>query len=337
MTDALNVAMIGAGRMGRTHAGVLKTVDGVRIRAVVDAVATNARAVADTLGAPVRDLDAVLDDPTIDAVLVTTPTATHADVVRRAARAGKAIFVEKPLADTLASAEQVVRTVEEAGVACMVGFQRRFDPSYQEAKRRIDAGELGRLESFRAVSRDPSPPPLEFLKTSGGLLVDMGIHDFDTARFFFGAVVEVTAIGSVVRDERLREHGLHDLVLATLRFESGALGTVENALNTAYGYEIVADVLGENGKFHLEKRRRSDLEIWDAGGVHHDYPESFDDRFRDAYEREIVTFARHVRQGVPVAPDARDAMESLRLALAAQHALETGTTVHVPSFGKEQA
>ena len=337
MTEALNVAMIGAGRMGRTHAGVLKTVDGVRIRAVVDSVAANAQAVADTLGARVQELDAVLDDPSIDAVLVTTPTPTHVDVVCRAARAGKAIFVEKPLADTLAGAERAVRAVEEAGVACQVGFHRRFDPGYQEAKRRIDAGELGRLESFRAVSRDPSPPPLAFLRTSGGLLLDMGIHDFDTARFFFGEVIEVSAIGTVVRDERLREHGLHDLVLAMLRFENGALGTVENALNTAYGYEIVADVLGENGKFHLEKRRRSDLEIWDAGGVHHDYPAHFDDRFREAYEREIVTFARHVRQGLPVAPDARDAMESLRLALAAQRALETGTIVDVTSFGREPA
>jgi myo-inositol 2-dehydrogenase/D-chiro-inositol 1-dehydrogenase/scyllo-inositol 2-dehydrogenase (NAD+) len=337
VTHALNVAMIGAGRMGRTHAGVLRTVDGVRIRAVVDAVPANAQAVADTLGARAQELDAVLDDPTIDAVLVTTPTATHADVVRRAARAGKAIFVEKPLADTLAGAEEVVHAVEEAGVACQVGFQRRYDPAYQEAKRRIDAGELGRLESFRAIGRDPSPPPLAFLKTSGGLLVDMGIHDFDTARFFFGEVSEVTAIGTVVRDERLREHGLHDLVLATLRFESGALGTVENALNTAYGYEIVADVLGEHGRFHLEKRRRSDLEIWNAGGVHHDYPARFDDRFPEAYEREIVAFARHLRAGQPVAPDARDALESLRLALAAQRALETGTTVHVPSFGREQA
>lgn len=333
MTDTLNVAMIGAGRMGRTHAGVLKTVDGVRIRAVVDSVPMNAQGVADTLGAPVRDLDAVLDDPTIGAVIVTTPTPTHEDVVRRAAQAGKAIFVEKPLADTLAAAEGVVRAVEEAGVACQVGFQRRFDPAYQEAKRRIEAGELGRLENFRAVSRDPSPPPLEFLKTSGGLLVDMGIHDFDTARFFFGEVTEVAAIGTVLRDERLHEHGLHDLVLATLRFENGALGTVENALHTAYGYEIVADVLGENGKFHLEKRRRSDLEIWNADGVHHDYPASFDDRFHGAYEREIVTFAHHVQQGIPVTPDAREAMESLRLALAAQRALETGTIVDVTSFG----
>lgn len=334
MKEVLNVAMVGAGRMGRTHAGVLKTVAGVRIEAVVDRDPSSALAVARELGARVMDLDAVLDDPTIGAVMVTTPTPTHEDVVCRAAQAGKAIFVEKPIADTLEAAERVVRVVEEAGVACQVGFQRRFDPGYQEAKRRIDAGALGRLENFRAISRDPAPPPLAFLKTSGGLLVDMGIHDFDTARFFFGEVTEVAAMGAAIRDERLAAHGLYDLAVATLRFESGALGTVENALNTAYGYEIVADLVGENGKFHLEKRRRLDLDVWGSGGVCHDYPAHFDDRFGEAYAREVVSFATNVQEGRPTSPDARDAMESLRLALAAQRALETGRTIDVASFGR---
>ena len=335
MHDVLNVAMIGAGRMGRTHASVLQSLAGVRITDVVDFVPEAAETVARSFGARVRDLGEVLADEAVAAVLVTTPTATHADVVTRAARSGKAIFVEKPIADTLDAAERVVRAVEEAGVACQVGFQRRYDPGYLEAKRRIDAGELGRLENFRAVGRDPSPPPLDFLKTSGGLLVDMGIHDFDTARFLFGDVAEVSAVGTVVRDERLREHGLYDLVIATLRFVNGGLGTVENALHTAYGYEIVADVLGERGKVHLERRRALDVEVWDAGGVRHDYPGHFEARFHEAYRREIEAFARCVQQGLPVAPDARDAMESLRLALAAQHALETGTTVDVARFGRE--
>jgi myo-inositol 2-dehydrogenase/D-chiro-inositol 1-dehydrogenase/scyllo-inositol 2-dehydrogenase (NAD+) len=335
MIEALNVAMIGAGRMARTHANILKTLAGVQIRAVVDNLPSNAKVVASELGARVMELDAVLEDPTIGAVLITTPTPTHEALICRAAEAGKAIFVEKPIADTLEAGERVVRVVEASGVPCQVGFQRRFDPGYEEAKRRIEAGELGRLENFRAISRDPSPPPLEFLKTSGGLLVDIGIHDFDTARFFFGEVAEVTAMGSVVRDERLQEYGLYDLAVATLRFQSGALGTVENALNTAYGYEIVADLLGENGKFHLEKRQRLDLEIWRSNGVCHDYPAHFDDRFDQAYAREIVSFARCVQQGISPSPDAKDALESLRLALAAQHALETGTTIDVSMFGKD--
>lgn len=337
MTQSLNVAMIGAGRMARTHAGVLRTLPGVRIRDVVDPMTENARAVAAQLGAGVRDLDAVLNDDAIDAVFITTPTPTHAELVTVAARAGKAIFVEKPLADTLEASEAVARVVEETGVPCQVGFMRRYDPAYQEVKRRIDAGELGRIENFRAVSRDPYPAPLEFLKTSGGLLVDMGIHDFDTARFFCGEVAEVHAIGTAIRDERLAEVGLVDLAIAMLRFENGAVGTVENALNTSYGYEIVADVLGVEGKYHLEKRSRHDLEIWDAAGVRHDYPQYFDDRFRDAYAAEVTAFAENVLAGREVTPGVRDAVESSRLALAAQYALEVGRPVDVRTFGKDPA
>ncbi len=334
MSGALNVALLGAGRMARTHAAVLRTLHEVRIRAVVDPIRASAKAVADELGADVRDLDAVLGDDAIDAVFITTPTPTHADLIARAARAGKAIFVEKPVADTLEAAAEVVRIVEEAGVPCQVGFQRRYDPAYQEVKRRIDAGELGRIENFRAVSRDPAPPAIEFLETSGGLLVDMGIHDFDTARYFCGEVREVYAIGAAIRDERLAERGLFDLAVATIRFENGAIGTVENALNTSYGYEIVADVLGVAGKYHLEKSNRLNLEVWDGAGVHHDYPQYFDDRFAEAYAAEVVAFARNVQNGTPVTPDASDALESSRLALAAQHALETGQVVDVASFGR---
>lgn len=333
--DTLAVAMIGAGRMARTHAGVLRSLHEVRIRDVVDAVPDAAREVASELGARVRDLDVVLGDPAIDAVFITTPTPTHADLITRAARAGKAIFVEKPVAHTLEAAARVVRVIEETGVPCQVGFMRRYDPAYREVKRRIDAGELGRVENFRAVSRDPTPPKLEFLKTSGGLLVDMGIHDFDTARYFCGEVREVYAIGNAARDERLEPLGLFDLAVATLRFENGAVGTLENALNTSYGYEIVADVLGVAGKYHLEKKQQLNLEIWDADGVHHDYPDYFDERFPEAYAAEITTFAENVRAGRPVWPDAADALESSRLAIAAQHSLETGRIVDVRAFGKE--
>jgi predicted dehydrogenase len=277
-------------------------------------------------------LGEVLRDDDIRAVLLTTPTPTHAELIERAARAGKAIFVEKPVASTLREAEAVLSVLRETGVPCQVGFQRRYDPAYAAAKRRIEAGELGRLETFRAISRDPFPPPLKFLRTSGGMLVDMGIHDFDSARFFMGEVETVYAVGRAVRDPSLAEHGLYDLAVALLTFESGALGTLENALNASYGYEIVADILGETGKFHLEKRQQTHLEAWSAAGVSHDYPAHFDERFPEAYKAEVVAFARNVLAGEPVSPDAEDATKSLRLALAAQHSLRTGRAVHVADF-----
>ena len=331
----MNIAMIGAGRMGQTHARVLSNLNEVRITDVVDFVADNATKVARLLGAKSSTLDEVLANSKIDAVFITTPTASHAGLIKQAALAGKAIFVEKPVADSLQAAKEVVSIIRKTGVPCQVGFQRRYDPAYQKVKERLDAGELGRLENFRAISRDPYQPSLDYLKSSGGILVDMGIHDFDSARFFFGEVAEVYAIGTAVRDERLKEHRLFNLAVATLRFESGAVGTVENALNTSYGYEIVADILGEKGKFHLEKRQQLHYELWDERGVSHDYPFYFDQRFPEAYASEVISFAQNVQAGKPVSPTAQDALESSRLALAAQHSLETGTIVKIQEFGSD--
>ena len=330
----LNVAMIGAGRMGQTHANVLRTLNEVTISDVVDFVPENAAKVAEALSARVRPLEEVLGDTSVGAVFITTPTATHAEVITQCARAGKAIFVEKPVAHTLGAAQQVVDVVSETGVPCQVGFQRRYDPAYIEVKKRLDAGELGGLENFRAVSRDPFQPPTSYLKTCGGMLVDLGIHDFDSARFFCGEVDEVYATGTTVRSPDLAATGFKNLAVVTLKFASGAVGTVENALNTAYGYEIICDVLGERGKFHLQKNKQLQLEVWNERGVTHDYPGHFDERFPEAYANEVISFAKNVLAGKPVSPTAEDALESSRLALAAQHSLDTGDIVDVQAFGK---
>ena len=328
----LHIALIGAGRMARTHAAVLRTLTEVQITDVVDFVPESAAEVAETLGAKVSALDQVLENKNVDAVFITTPTPTHAELICKAAEAGKAIFVEKPLAHTLRAAHKVVEVIQKTGVPCQVGFQRRYDPAYLEVKRRLDNGDLGRIENFRAVSRDPVQTSVEFLKTSGGILVDMGIHDFDTARYFCGEVAEVYAVGTAVRDDRLKEFGLFNLAVATLKFENGAVGTVENALNTAYGYEIATDILGEKGKYHLEKRQILNLEVWSEHGVSHDYPQHFEERFFEAYANEVVAFAKNVHAGEPVTPNVEDALKSSRLALAAQRSLETGEIVNVQKF-----
>lgn len=334
----LAVALIGAGRMARTHANVLADVGFVRIARVCDAVPDAAAALAARFGAGAdSDLDAVLGDPAIDAVIITTPTGSHAEMITRAAEAGKHIFVEKPVAADLAGAARAVAAVAAAGVQCQVGFQRRYDPAYQEAKRLIDAGELGRTEGFRGVSRDPFPPALEYLKTSGGLMIDLGIHDLDSARFFVGEVDEVYCVGSVQVDARLVEFRLFDTAVATLRFANGALGTIENGLRTTYGYDVRAEVLGEKGRLHLEMDARYHLRHYDERGVSYDRPRNFEQRFSDAYAAEIRAFADNLRAGRPVTPTAADAGESLRLALAAQTSLETGRIVSVRDFGRESA
>jgi predicted dehydrogenase len=318
--------------MGLAHGRVLEGVHDVLIVSVCDANLSAAERLAESFAAHATDnLDEVLGDAGVEAVILTTPTSTHAEVACAAARAGKAIFLEKPIADSLPAADRVVKAVREAGVPCQVGFQRRYDPAYLEAKRKIEAGELGRLEGFRGVGRDPSPPSLAYLSTSGGLMVDMGIHDLDSARFFLGEVEEVYSIGGA--HPELAAHGLFDTAVATLRFASGALGTLEVGLRTVYGYEIRAEILGEKGRLHLEMESRHHLRQYGKMGAHVDPPRNFAERFATAYAGEIRAFAENVHHGRPVSPGPEDARESLRLALAAQHSLETGEIVNVQGFG----
>lgn len=323
--------------MAGTHARALGKVQGLELLAVADALPEAASRFADQLGVPATTYDAVLADPDVDAVLLTTPTPTHAALIEQAAAAGKHIFVEKPVAATLEDAERVVQAVAKAGVQCQVGFQRRYDPAYREAKRAVDAGELGQLAAFRGVSRDPEPPPLAFLKTSGGLMVDLGVHDLDTMRFLVGEVAEVQAVGSVQRTLELAAYDLFDAAVATVRFENGALGTLELGLHTAYGYDIRAEVLGERGRLHLEMTAPLHLTRYTTEGAVRKGPQGFEERFFEAYVGELEAFAHALQTGQPVTPDAADAAKTLRLALAAQHALETGETVQVSSFSAPKA
>ncbi len=321
--------------MAQTHAKVLAAVPAIELRAVCDPVPENAVRLAETLGVPVMTLAAALADLELDSVILVAPTQAHAALIRQAAGAGKHIFVEKPLAGTLAEADEVIGTVNQAGVQCQVGFQRRFDPAYTEAKRAINAGELGKMATFRGVSRDPAPPPIAFLKTSGGLMVDLGVHDLDTMRFLVGEVAEVHAVGAVQRMPELAEFGLFDSAVATVRFENGALGTLELGLHTAYGYDIRAEVLGERGRLQLEMTSPLHLTRYTADGAVRKGPQNFEERFFEAYVAEFRAFATCLLENRPVSPDAEDAAKTLKLALAAQHALETGQTVHVPSFTEE--
>ena len=325
----VRAALIGAGRMAQTHAKALRAVPELGLCAVCDPVAEHAARLTQTLGVPTKTFDDALADPEVDAVIITAPTPTHAALIQKAAEASKHIFVEKPLTATLAEADGVIRAVQNAQVQCQVGFQRRFDPAYVEAKRAVTAGELGQLLSFRGVSRDPSPPPLEFLKTSGGLMLDLGIHDLDTMRFLVGEVAEVHAAGSVQKLPELAEYGLFDSAVATIRFENGALGTLELGLHTVYGYDIRAEILGEKGRLNLEMTSPLNMTRYTAEGAIKRGPQNFEERFLEAYTAELRAFATCLLENRPVSPDAEDAAKTLKLALAAQRALTTNQTVQV--------
>ena len=231
MMNDIRVAFIGAGRMGLTHIKNLAGLPGVQVRVVADALQDNAeqgRAISKAERAT-TDIDAAITANDVDAVVISTPTSTHASLIEKAARAKKAIWCEKPVALSLAETQRAADVVREMGVPTQMGFMRRFDPGYAVAKHKIESGEIGRIEAFRALGRDTRLPPIEYLRGSGGIWLDMAVHDFDLARFLVGEVEEVSAWGAVLIDEQVREANDIDTGVAMLRFANGALGTIETA------------------------------------------------------------------------------------------------------------
>ena len=219
--------------------------------------------------------------------------------------------------------------VEAAGVPVMIGFMRRFDPGYAAAKRKIEAGEVGRVERFRAISCDFTPPALKFVKTSGGIFVDMLVHDFDLARFLVGEIEEVSAWGSALIDPAFAGAGDVDTAVAMLRFANGALGVLEGARRTTWGYDIRTEIAGSQAKLVIEAPRKTPLLTYRELGYAGDHFESFPDRFEEAYRAELSYFFECLRAGVAPAPGVRDAFESLRVALAATKSLSEGRPVKI--------
>lgn len=329
MSERLPVALAGAGRMGRIHAERLARLPNIRVVCVADVDPAVAREVASQFQARACSFAEAVAAEDVAALVISTPTPTHEQLVLAAVEAGKPVFVEKPLAHDLAASDRIVAAVRATGTQVQVGFQRRYDPPHQEARRQIDSGALGRIEGFRAVNRDTSPPPLDFLKSSGGIFVDLGIHDLDAARFFVGEVAEVHAIGGAISDPALAAHGLYDTAVATLRFGNGAVGTIEVALNSPWGYDIRTEVIGSEGRITIDMDHRHLLKRYERRSVHQDRPTDFAESYAEAYSNELEAFAFNVLSGRAVAPDVLDGRESLRLALAAQQSLETGSTVRV--------
>jgi myo-inositol 2-dehydrogenase / D-chiro-inositol 1-dehydrogenase len=317
------VALLGAGRMGMEHARNLAGMPQARVIAVADPnleAAELARVLARGERTYARPEDAIAD-PAVEVVLICTPTPTHAPLTELAARAGKAVFCEKPIALDLAETLRVMAIVEETGIPFQIGFQRRYDVAFADAKRRIEAGALGQLEQFRAVGRDPAPPPLEYLKISGGIFCDQAIHDIDIARFLVGEVEEVSVWGAVRVDPQIAEIGDADTVTSLLRFENGALGVMENSRRAVYGYDVRSEVFGSGGKIVIDATPKTPIQQFGVGGVNTDHYYFFMDRFIDAYRIEIAAFFASLESGMEPTPGPRDAIESLRIALAMTRSL----------------
>ena len=330
----LNVGLIGLGRLGRIYARDLATrIPCTRLTAVADLDAAAVDAVAREFDVERRSTDPadVLTDPSVDAVVIVTPTSTHRAMVEGAAAAGKAIFCEKPLSISLDEALAVKQAVERSGVFFQMGFMRRFDRGFAAAKQRLDDGAIGNAVVFKSTSRDPFRPSVEYAdpRSSGGLIIDMGIHDCDIARWYMGEVAAVQAVGGLLAYPELGAVGDIDNAVISLIFASGRLGVIDITRNGIYGYDIMAELLGTAGTLRVGYLRETPLMVMTKGQVAHDTVPYFMERFAEAYTAQLENFARNVLQhrSPPITVD--DGVEALRVAIAATRAQKTGERVAV--------
>ena len=316
--DTIGVAFLGVGRMGETHLRNLTAISGIRVVAVADLVPERAERGRVMTGAELATTDSLkaIEHPSVDAVVIVTTTDTHALLIEQAVNAGKAVWSEKPIALNLAETQRVVNLVRDRKSLVQVGFMRRFDPGYAKAKAKIDAGELGKLETFRALSRDTYPPSLEYLLGSGGLFLDMSVHDLDLARFLVGEVEQVCAWAGVLIDDKFAQANDADTAVTLLQFKNGVLGVVETSRRSNWGYDIRTEVAGAVGKVTVEAPQKTPLTFATDFCSSFDHFENFPDRFEAAYRLELESFFAALLEGRQPSPGPEDALETLRLALA---------------------
>jgi myo-inositol 2-dehydrogenase/D-chiro-inositol 1-dehydrogenase len=315
----LEIAQFGAGRIGQIHAANIAAMKGARLRYVVDVNAAAAQKLAARHGARVVSERDALADRDIGAVLIASSTDTHARLAIAAARAGKAIFCEKPIDLSLAKVDSCLEEVEKAGVPMFVGFNRRFDPSFSALKNRLDAGEVGAVEQVVISSRDPGPPPLSYLKVSGGMFRDMTIHDFDMARWLLGEEpVEVFAMGECLVDRKIGAAGDIDSAMVLLRTASDRMCHINNSRRAAYGYDQRIEVFGARGMLRAENLGETTVQHFGPRGTVADRPlDFFLERYADAYRAEMAAFLLALEKKIPMPVGAKDGRQALVLAEAA--------------------
>lgn len=324
----LNIAVIGAGRIGYIHAHNVAAHSAARLAGIADPDRAAAERLAQATASTVIALDEAFH---ADAVLICSPTTTHADYIERSAVAGKPVFCEKPIDLSAERVRACLEIAHRSGIPLMVGFNRRFDRHFGALKRRLDAGEIGTLELLTIISRDPSPPPLGYIATSGGLFRDMMIHDLDLARYFLGEEpVEVFAAASTLVDPAIGAAGDVDTAVATLKTASGRLCQISNSRRAAYGYDQRIELHGSTGLLRAGNLTATAVEYADGAGFRTDPALPFFlERYADAYRAELDAFAVAVRTGVAPKPDGEDGLRALVLADAATESARTGQGVRV--------
>jgi scyllo-inositol 2-dehydrogenase (NAD+) len=337
MKGRLAIGLIGAGRLGRVYARDLASrIAETKLVAIADPVETVAKEVAAEFDVPTHYTDplAMIDDKRVDAIVIVSPTHTHRELVIAAAASRKPTFCEKPPALSLNEVAAMQEAVKKSGMFLQMGFMRRFDAGYASAKKQIEAGRIGRPLVFKSTSRDPFRPSLEYAnpKSSGGMLLDMGIHDFDLARWFMGEVRSVSTIGATIAYPELKTVGDIDNAVASLTFANDTLGVVDLSRSGIYGYDISTEILGLEGTLRIGYLRETPVMLMTKNSVAHDTVPYFMERFRDAYTTQLQNFAQNVLQQRPAPITIEDGMEALRIGVAATRAHETGVSVTVSTI-----
>jgi myo-inositol 2-dehydrogenase/D-chiro-inositol 1-dehydrogenase len=335
LTDKkLNVGIIGAGRIGKVHAETLAfRVPGAAPVAIADTNVEMARGVAKKYGIPgvFGSAEEVFSNRDVHAVLICSPTDTHADLVIRAAQAGKHIFCEKPIDHSLPKIDQALAAVKKAGVKFQVGFNRRFDANFARVRKSVVSGEIGTPHLMHIISRDPGPPPISYIKVSGGIFLDMAIHDFDMARFLTGDEVESVYTAAAVRvDPEIGEAGDLDTALTVLHFKGGVIATIDNSRKAVYGYDQRVEILGSSGAIHTGNCFPNQAVISTATEIRRDLPLNFFmDRYTESFIVELQSFANAVLNDKPTEVTGVDGREAVVIGLAARRSFDERRVVRL--------
>jgi myo-inositol 2-dehydrogenase/D-chiro-inositol 1-dehydrogenase len=338
MSQPLNIAVIGCGRIGRIHAENLTTrVPGARLAAVADIAGAAAKEVAAQFHVPksTADYHQLLADPAIDAVAICSSTDTHSQIIQEAAAAGKQIFCEKPIDYDLKRIDAALSAVKKAGVKFQIGFNRRFDPSFAKVRELVAAGSIGQPHIIRITSRDPEPPTIEYIKVSGGIFLDMTIHDFDMVRFLSGSEVEeIYAIGDALIVPEIRKLGNVDTAIVTMRLKNGAMATIDNSFKADYGYDQRIEVFGSKGSASASNHTPDAHVLMDAAGVHGPKPHYFFlERYTEAYAIEMRAFVEAVLKDKTPPVSGFDGLQAVLIGLAATRSLHGKRPVKLSELG----
>jgi myo-inositol 2-dehydrogenase / D-chiro-inositol 1-dehydrogenase len=337
--NRLHIGIIGAGRIGKVHAESLAFgMPEAKIASITDINRDAAGDLAKRCGIPTvaSSAEEILADPRVDAVLICSSTDTHAQLIGEAARAGKQIFCEKPIAHNLARIDAALEAVAKSGVKLQIGFNRRFDANFARVKRAVETGEIGTPRLMHIISRDPAPPPISYIKLSGGMFLDMTIHDFDMARFLIGdEVEEIFVSGGVMVDPEIGAAGDLDTAVIVLRFRNGVIGTIDNCRQAAYGYDQRVEILGSLGKIDTGNCYPNQAVVSTGTEVRKDLPLNFFmDRYRESFAAELRSFVDAVLHNKPTAVNGEDGRIPVVMGLAARKSYEEHRPVRLAEVGE---